>query len=60
MSQMCQEATYETQQTPPLFDHLVDAGEQVGGTSRPSVLAVLRLIHSLYRACTGSSDGFRL
>jgi hypothetical protein len=29
----------------------------VGGAD---VLAVLRLIHGLYRACTGSSDGFRL
>ena len=29
-----------------LFDHLVGAGEQRGGTSRPSALAVLRLITS--------------
>ena len=28
MSRMCQEATYAPQQTTPLFDHLVGAGEQ--------------------------------
>jgi hypothetical protein len=28
--QMCQEATYAPQQTAPLFDHLVGAGQQRG------------------------------
>ena len=43
-----------------LFDHLVGAGEHVGGMSRPSALAVLRLITSSYLvgACTGRSAGF--
>ena len=42
------------------LDHLVGAGEHVGGTSRPSAFAVLRLITSSYLvgACTGRSAGF--
>ena len=41
------------------FDHLVGAGEHIGGTSRPSALAVLRLMTSsnLVGSCTGSSPG---
>jgi enamine deaminase RidA (YjgF/YER057c/UK114 family) len=41
------------------FDHLVGARD-VAGTSRPSALAVLRLITSSYLigACTGRSVGF--
>ena len=44
-----------------LFDHLVGGSQQlVGGTTRPSALAVLRLITSSYLvgACTGRSAGF--
>ena len=44
-----------------LFDHLVGAGEQRGGTVRPSALAVLRLIDHFElgrRLCTGRSAGF--
>ena len=42
------------------FDHLVGAGEQRRRTSRPSALAVLRLMTSSYLvgACTGRSAGF--
>jgi len=38
-----------------LFDHLVGAGEQRGWHSRPTALAVVRLITSSYLtgACTG-------
>ena len=44
----------------PLLDHLVGARRSSMGTSRPSALAVLRLITSsnLTGACTGSSPGF--
>src|SRR5262245_63833661 len=43
-----------------LFDHLISAGEQRRGTSRPSAFAVLRLMTSSYLvgACTGRSAGF--
>jgi hypothetical protein len=43
-----------------LFDHLVGAGKSVGGTSRQSAFAVLRLITSSYLVgfCTGRSAGF--
>ena len=42
------------------FDHLVGAGEQGRRNSRPSALAVFRLITSSYLvgACTGRSAGF--
>ena len=56
----CQEATYASQQTAPLFDHLVGAASRVGGTSRLSALAVLRLMRSsnLVGNRTGRSAGF--
>src|SRR5262249_55545181 len=42
------------------LDHLVGASRSVAGTSRPSALAVLRLMSSSYLvgACTGKSAGF--
>jgi hypothetical protein len=42
-----------------LLDHVVGAGESVGGTSRPSALAGLRLIDRTYftGVCTGRSAG---
>ena len=42
------------------FDHLVGAGGSVGGTSRPSALAVLRLManSNLVATCTGRLPGF--
>ena len=42
------------------FDHLVGAGEQFGGISRPSAFAVLRLMtsSSLFTCSTGNSAGF--
>ena len=42
------------------LDHLVGAGEQRDGTSRPSAFALRRLItsSSLLGCCTGKSAGF--
>ena len=59
MSASCQERTHAPQQK-DIFDHFVGAGEQLSGMSRPSALAVLRLITSSYLvgACTGKSAGF--
>src|SRR5262245_2442751 len=42
-----------------LFDHLVGAGKSVGGTSRPSAFATIRLTRSNLVGCsTGRSAGF--
>src|SRR5262245_25002517 len=41
------------------FDHLVSAGKSVGGTSRPSAFATIRLTRSNLVGCsTGRSAGF--